>query len=345
MVLHEFDQPLRLEEVEAPRIGAQEVLVKIKACGVCASDIKMVRGIVPNVTLPHILGHQPAGDVLEIGPGVKGFSPGDRVCVYVFVTCGECFYCRMGQENNCIKTRRIGHELNGAYAEYLKVPSVNVFKIPDGIPYEEGSIIADAISTPFHAIHKQARVKPGEDVLIIGIGGLGIHAVQIAKAANARVIAADLTSRKLEFAKKYGADEVIDVRREVMKESVLKLTGGKRVDSVIDFVGNSETVKAGLASVRRGGKIVLVGYDPLNDFTASPMQVVLEEIEIIGSHAATSQEMHEIIELVRARKVKPVVAARYPLKEANEALRVLTSEEVLGRIVLMTEQSPGGRLL
>jgi len=336
MVLHEFNRPLRLEEVEVPKIGPRELLVKVKACGVCASNIKYTKGVYPYLTLPHILGHEPAGEVVDVGGEVEGFAKGDRVCVYIFITCGECLYCSKGEENNCIHFKRIGVELNGAYAEYLKVPARNAFKIPDGISYEEAAGIADAVVTSFHALREKAKIRLGEDVVIMGTGGLGINAVQIAKLAGAKVIAIDITSRKLEFAGKYGADETIDARKEVIAERVRSLTHGKGVDSFIDFVGSPESVRAGLRSLRRGGKLVMVGHDPYHDFQVKPFQeVILEEAEIIGSHASTRQEMCEVLSLVEAGKIRPIIGPRFPLSEANEAHRVLENEEVFGRIVLV----------
>lgn len=337
MVLREFNQPLRLEEVEIPKIGRGEILIRVKACGVCASNVKYSKGSDPVIKLPHILGHEPVGEVADVGPEVKDFSVRDRVSVYIFVTCGKCLYCRRGEENNCINCNRIGMELPGAYAEYVKVRARNALKIPDGIPYEEASVIADAINTPFHAIRTRGKVRIGETVVIIGVGGLGIHAVQIAKASGARVIAIDVVSRKLDIAKQYGADEIIDARKEEIAEKVRSLTDGNGVDAYIDFVGNPNSLSAGLRSLRRGGRLVIVGNDPLKrDFQFNPHKAVtFEEVQIIGSHAATRQEMLELLQLVKAGTIKPVIAARYPLNQANEAHQALENQQNPGRIVLV----------
>lgn len=337
MVLREFNQPLSLEEVEIPKIGKEELLIRVKACGVCASNIKYSKGSAPFIKLPHILGHEPVGEVADVGPEVKDFAVGDRVSIYIFVTCGKCLYCRRGEENNCINCDRIGMELPGAYAEYVKVRASNAMKIPDGIPYEEASVIADAINTPFHAIRKRGKIRIGEEVVIIGVGGLGIHAVQIAKASGARVIAIDIVPRKLEFAKQYGADEIIDARNGEIFEKVRSLTNGNGVDAYIDFVGSPNSLGAGLRSLRRGGRLVIVGNDPLQrDFQFNPHKAVtFEEVQIIGSHAATRQEMLELLQLVKAGTIKPVVAARYPLSQANEAHQALENQDSPGRIVLV----------
>lgn len=336
MVLREFNQPLKLEEVEIPRIGADELLIRVRACGVCASNVKYMKGDYGYITPPHILGHEPAGEVADVGADVKGFAIKDRVCVYIFIACRECLYCNLGQENNCLRSRRIGMELPGAYAEYVKAPARNVFKIPDHISYEEAAVIPDAVNSPFHALKEKAKVKMGEDIAIIGIGGLGIHAVQIAKLAGAKVIAIVNSSRKLELAREHGADELIDVRKEHIVERIRSITDGKGVDSFVDLVGSPESVHAGLHGLRKGGRLVLIGHDPHHDFRAQTFkEIIMEEIEITGSHASTRRNMEEVLHLVQERRLKPVVAAQYPLKEVNEAHRVLQSEEILGRIVLV----------
>jgi propanol-preferring alcohol dehydrogenase len=218
----------------------------------------------------------------------------------------------------------------------VKVPARNVFKIPDRISYEEAAVIPDAVSSPFHALKEKAKVRMGDDIAIMGIGGLGIHAVQIAKLAGAKVIAIDISSQKLGFARRYGADEVIDARKENAVEKIRSITHGKGVDSFVDLVGNSESVHAGLHGLRKGGRLVLIGHDPHHDFRAKTFQeIIMEEIEITGSHASTRRNMEEVLHLLQDGRIKPVVAAQYPLKEANEAHRVLQTEEILGRIVLV----------
>lgn len=337
MLLREYNKPLVLEEVETPRIGAGEVLIKVKACGVCASNIKYIEGAHPEVlTLPHILGHEPVGDVVQVGPEVHDVSKADRVCVYVFIPCGKCLYCGKGEENNCLHVKRIGMEVSGAYAEYVKAPARNVFKIPEELSYEESAVLADAAATSFHAIREKAKVRIGDEVAIMGIGSLGINGVQIAKAAGARVIAIDILPHKLEFAREYGADDAINGRKENVAEKIRSLTGGKGVDSFIDFVGSADSVRTGLQSLRRAGKLVVVGHDPHHPIQVKAFQeLIMEEAEIIGSHASTRQELREVLNLVQAGKLKPVIGARYPLAQANEAHEALKSGEIFGRIVLL----------
>ena len=337
MVLHEFNQPLTLEEVEVPKIGSGELLVHVKSCGVCASNVNYAKGSSPYIKLPHILGHEPAGEVVEVGPTVEGFAVGDRVCIYIFITCRECYYCANGQENSCLRAQRIGMELPGAYAEYVKVPAHNAFKIPDGISFEEAGGIADAMVTPFHALREKAKMSIGQDIVVMGVGGLGIHAVQIANLAGVKVIAIDITPQKLEFAQKYGADNTINFREGEVVERIRSLTKGKGADVFLDLVGSPDSVKTGLHSLRRGGKFVVVGHDPHHDFQAKTFQeIIMEEVEIIGAHASTREEMKEVLGLIEAGKIRPIIGARYPLVKANEAHHALETEEIFGRIVLLT---------
>lgn len=336
MVLHQFNQPLVMEEVEDPKIAPDEVLVKVRACGVCFSDTKMAKGIVPHVNPPRILGHNISGEIAGVGSSqTSKFKNGDHVCVHIFVACGECFYCRRGEENNCLHALRIGHEIDGGYAEYVKAPARNVIKIPDEIPFEQAAILSDAVCTSFHALRARAQIKVGEDIAILGVGGLGIHAVQIAKAAGTRVIGIDIASRKLELARKYGADATFDAKEEGMSENVRSLTGGKGVDAVIDFVGSPESIPTALKILRRNGKLVIVGHVPQRNFEANSTHIIMEETQIIGSHGQTRQEMLDMVPLLKDKKIIPVVAATYPLTEANQVHRLIQTEDVMGRMVLI----------
>ena len=335
MVLRTYNEPLRLEEVETPKIGAGELLVRVRACGVCASNLKYTREPADCITLPHILGHEPAGEVVDVGPDVTGFAPGDRVCIYIYVTCRTCLYCTTGQENSCLRARRMGHELPGAYAEYVKAPAWNTFKIPAGLSFEEAGGIADAMATPYRAVNTKAQVRMGDDVAVMGVGGLGSNAVQLARLAGGRVIAIDLTARKLEFARQHGAEETINAQREGVAERLRALTRGKGVEAVIDCVGTRASMRAGLQSLRRGGRLVLVGHEPGQDLQATPFrELIMEEIQVIGSHASSRNEMLQVLKLIQDGKIRPIIGAVYPLAEANEAHAALEKEEILGRIVL-----------
>src|SRR5512133_3279422 len=213
MRLEQYDGPLVLRDLPTPEPGPGEVLVKVAACGVCRTDVKILRGEIPPpiVNLPHTPGHEPAGVIAAVGPGVEDVQVGDRVVVYFYINCGHCEMCRKNRGNICFEIRRLGFELPGAYAEYLLVPAGHVIPIGD-LDFVQTAILPDAVAVPYHAIRHQARVEPGQDVLIVGVGGLGVHAIQIAKLEGARVIAVDVDEERLELARQLGADEVVNAR-------------------------------------------------------------------------------------------------------------------------------------
>ncbi len=335
MVLHEFGGPLTLEDVEKPRIGDFDVLVKVKACGVCGTDLKIsAGGLMPGITVPHILGHESAGEVVEVGSRVEGVGEGDRVCVYFYVTCGNCEYCRVGREDLCINVELIGFHIDGGYADYLKVPARNIVKIPQEISYEEASILPDAVCTSLHALRERAKLKAGDDLLIMGTGGVGLHAVQIGKLCGARVITVDIVKERLQMAQEAGAEKSINSKEEDVVETVKELTKGRGVDVVLEVVGYPETVDISIECLKRGGKIILVGYSPERKFSAYPLNFVLNELEILGSRASTRQELHDTVNLVQAGKIKPIVTDTFSLEEANQLHKKLKAGGFRGRAVL-----------
>ncbi len=337
MVLYKFGEPLKMDEVKTPKIGSDEVLVRVKACGVCHTDLKIYSGEVPTVTLPHIMGHEVAGDVVEVGERVENLKEGDSVVLYPYITCGNCYYCRISRENICenlFTLGRIGFEVNGGFAEYVRIPARNAFKFSEKLSYEKVAVLPDAVVAPFRAIQKQGRVKAGDDVVIIGLGGLGIHGVQIAKALGARVLAVDILDEKVRLAEEFGADVAVNVAKTGFISAVKKFTDGKGADVVVDFVGNSKTLKQGFESLKNGGKLVIVGYEYGVDFQIPPSRVVYYDLEIAGSRGGTRQDLADVIKLTEMGKIKPVVSQVLSLGDANKALELLKEGKVLGRIVL-----------
>ncbi|MCH7746169.1 MAG: alcohol dehydrogenase catalytic domain-containing protein, partial [Chloroflexi bacterium] len=214
MVLERFEERMVWRDVPDPRIGPQEVLVRVRANGVCATDLKMMEGLVPTVTLPHVLGHEVAGEIAEVGNAVDGLQVGDHVTVYPTWGCGSCDPCRKGVETLCLRAPRTGFEVDGGFAEYMLTRGRNAVKIDASMSFEEAAILPDAVAATYHALAQRARVQIGETVVIVGVGGLGIHAVQIARIMGARVIAADVVADKLQAALDFGADAVINSREE-----------------------------------------------------------------------------------------------------------------------------------
>ncbi|MDH5507383.1 MAG: alcohol dehydrogenase catalytic domain-containing protein, partial [Anaerolineae bacterium] len=212
LVVKEFGGPLILEEVPIPEYGKGDVLIKVKACAVDQFDLTIRDGKFPTAKTPIILGHEIAGEVVEVGSNVENLKPGDRVVSTLYLTCGRCRFCLTGRETICADFKGyVGIHSPGAYAEYTTIPSVNLVKLPESISFVDGSVIANAIGTPYHAFTKRAQIKPGERVIITGAGGgVGVHAVQVARMMGAQVMGVDVGAKKLEFVKELGADIACD---------------------------------------------------------------------------------------------------------------------------------------
>ena len=337
MVLSQYNTPLEIHDREIPRVDSGEVLLKVKACGICQTDLKIIRGVIPPpiVTLPHVLGHEVVGEVVAVGDLVSEVQPGEVGVVYSYVTCHNCNLCLAGRENLCIHLERIGFEREGGFTEYLKIPAYNFCAFSKDLAVEKMAILADAIGTPYRAITGLAKVRPGQNVLIVGAGGLGIHAVQIAKLCGANVTVVDLDPNARDLAKIYGADETLDPAEAA--QTILEQTGGLGVDVVIEIVGYPETLDWSLPALKSGGKLILVGYAPEHPFALNTMMMHYNEYEIIGCRFVTKSELLELIKLVENGKIKPVVTQTFPFDQANAALETLKEGKSLGRIVLILD--------
>jgi len=336
-VFHGPNQPLKIEEVETPKIGPGEILVKIAACGVCNTDMHYIDHGVPTFKKPPmILGHEPSGTVAEVGENVQGFEVGDRVLIPPVFSCGYCENCRLGKENICLNMLMLGNHIDGAYAEYTKVPAKDCQHLPDDLPLEESSIIADAISTPYHAVKNRAQVRLGDSVVVFGCGGVGINVVQTAAAAGGSVIAVDIVDRKLDVAKKLGAQHTInakDMEDKALLKKIRTLTGGG-ADISIEAIGNPRTIVLGANSVRPGGRHCQVGYTH-HDVPINAARLMFREIEIKGSLGCRPVDYPKIIEMVRTGKIqlKPVVTHKFRLEEINDAFELMRKGESLRSIV------------
>ena len=332
-VLHRCGEPLIYEEVTIPTIGADEVLVKNKACGICGTDLHIVDGWGYVPELPFIQGHEPAGIVEAVGERVTRFKPGDRVVTNNFFTCGNCVYCRTNRETQCIALDGILGVLkhNGGFAQYFKIPSKQLFTLPDNITFHEGSIISDAVVTCVHAA-QQARLVPGEHVLIVSVGGLGGTLIQICKKYGAKTIVLVRSDIKKKRAEDLGADYVINTREKNAVEEISAITG-IGVSCAFDCVGDVDTMSVCMDSLANGGRLVIVGYSQQR-YPLDPRRVAVHELEIIGSRCGGRQCTSEAIEFVASPDWISMVTDVFPLKEANEALRHLREGKAMGRIVL-----------
>jgi alcohol dehydrogenase, propanol-preferring len=334
LVLEEFGGPFVTKDVAVPSIGAREALIRVRHVGVCGTDVKIRAGRMGLDVLPLIMGHEVAGEVADVGREVRGFSAGDRVIVNFYVTCGRCQFCRVGRDTLCEDVRQHGFSMDGGFAEYLRTPAVNLCKVPDHVPLERACILGDAVATSYHAVTKRAGVRPGTTVALIGVGGVGLHALQMARLAGAWVIAVDVNEARLDLAKKLGADAVVDARHGPFHEAVRRLTDGEGVDVVLEFVANADTLPSAYSSLKRAGRLVFVGYTPELSLSVMPHALVRNEFEIVGSRANTKQELQETVDLVARGRIQPIIDTVIPLAEVERAFDALRQGRCLGRNVL-----------
>ncbi|MDB5809594.1 MAG: hypothetical protein JWN94_1716 [Betaproteobacteria bacterium] len=342
MVLHGPGQPLKLVEMPTPTIGPADVLVRVRACGIGLTVVNLIATPGRITAYPRIPGHEIAGDVIECGSAVRTVKVGQRVTNHFYLTCGQCKQCRAGRETLCLSPRgNIGAATDGGYAEYVALPERNAIAIPEGVSYVDAAVASDAIATPYHACHKEARLGPGDSVLIIGAGGgVGVHMVQMAKLCGARVVAADIGEDKLKLAKSMGADEVIDGRNAKLPDAVKALTDGAGVDAVIDIVASRATLEAGLQSLAIGGRLVIIGAQPKSvygvnpGFTINPIEFLHRGLELHSSRYVNAAEIAQTLELVRLKRIKPVVTQIFSLDDVEAAHELIRRNATAGRLAL-----------
>lgn len=328
--LHEYGKDLVVEDVSTPTLGLNDVLVKVKACGVCHSDIHMVDGVIRVPSLPRILGHEVAGEVVEVGQGVSRVGVGDRVALsFIYRVCGVCRYCIEGLENICQNVLYTGFHVDGGYAEYIKAHENSLFRIPEGVGYEEAAIATDAVATAYHAVKKAARVSISESVAVYGLGGLGLSAVQILKAIGAYVIGVDVSEEKLKLAKRFGVDEVVN---SSLEDPVRKIKSIGGVDVALDFTSSVKAKVQAFESIKPHGRLIIAGI--VGDrISLSPRRLVFGEMMLTGSFAFTRQDVAESLNLISRGFVK-VIYDSYPIQDVNKALRLLREGRVLFRSIV-----------
>jgi D-arabinose 1-dehydrogenase-like Zn-dependent alcohol dehydrogenase len=326
-------QPLAMQEIPIPTIGDRELLVRVKAAGICHSDAHYRAGTSRVEPLPLTLGHEVAGLVEQIGDQVTGFRSGDRVCLHYMVTCGHCQYCNQGNEQFCTTGKMIGKYTDGGYAEYISIPERSAFLLPEEISFEQGAIMMCSSATSFHALLK-ARLMPGETVAVFGAGGLGVSAIQLAQTCGAQqVFAIDIRDRKLEVARSLHAIPIYASLSDPVEE-IMRLTGGRGVDVAMELVGLPLTMRQAAQSLAIKGRAVLVGISA-ESFLISPYhELINKEAEIIGVSDHLAQELPRLIEWVRQGKLdlSGVVTKTVPL-DASSINTVLDHLESFGEDV------------
>lgn len=327
---------LDVQELPTPKPAGDEILVKVSACGVCHTDLHYIDHGVPTAKKPPIiLGHEAAGTVAATGPSVLRMREGDRVLIPAVLTCGACSLCETGRSNICQSMRMLGNHVDGAFSEYLAVREKDAFLLPKEIALEESCVIADAVSTAYHAVMNRGQVDNGDAVVVFGCGGVGINVVQVAAWRGAKVVAVDVDADKLERAKQFGAAEIVDAGagNDVVKR-VKKAAGGS-VDVAFECIGNPATIGRAHDCVRRGGRLCIVGYSE-RPAVIEVAKVMFHEQEIVGSLGCPTEAFPEVIELVRQGKLRiaGLVSSWFPLERINEALETLRQGKGLRTAVL-----------
>ena len=332
-VLREFKKALAMEEVGQPQPGAGEILIRIEACGVCHSDVHIADGDWPQfakiVKTPLIPGHEVAGVVVEKGEAVEDLKIGDRVGIpWIYWTCGECEFCREGNENLCRRQKITGVTIDGGYAEFVKAPASHALKIPDSLSSAQAAPLFCAGVTVYRAL-KHSGILPGQRLAVFGIGGLGHLAVQFGLALGAEVVAVDISEEKLALARSLGSPTTINASiNNVIKE--LRNRGGVHVALVTSAARAS--YETAFHCLRPTGTLLVVGL-PADPICFPAILMAAGEIRIQASTVGTRQDLREVLAMAAAGKVRCQVAAR-PLAEVNEALDQLRLGQISGRVVL-----------
>jgi len=330
---------LRIQESPTPDLAADEALIRVKACGICGSDVHGYDGSSGRRIPPLIMGHEAAGVIEGMGAKVEGFSLGDRVTFDSTVYCGECEYCLEGKVNLCDRRMVLGvscgeYRRHGAFAEYVAVPSRILYKLPPSLPFEHAAMI-EAVSVAVHAVGR-VKFQPGDTSVVVGAGMIGLLLVQAARAAGCdRVIAVDLDKDRLKLAKELGATQSINPLESDTIETILGATAGQGARVSFEVVGSTPTVETAIQATRKGGAVVLVGnLAPQVEF---PLQsVVTREITLFGS-CASAGEYPKCIELMDkgAIKVSPLISAQATLEEGAEWFdRLYAKEAGLMKVIL-----------
>jgi propanol-preferring alcohol dehydrogenase len=340
------NEPLQVQDVQTPKPKDSQILVKVQSVGVCHSDVHVWEGYYEGISgqqlkttdrgvkYPLTPGHEIAGIVDSLGEQVEGFSKYEKVLVYPWVGEGMCPACKIGQENLCDKPRSLGIYSDGGYAEYVLVPNYKyLVKIGDDMDTDISAPLACAGLTAYGAI-KNANLKPDDNVVIVGTGGLGLMAIQLAKAVTgARIIAMDIDDKKLEVAKKEGADIIVNSKKEDPVKAIMELTGKLGADAVIDFVNATKTVETDMQFLRRRAKLLLVGLFG-GELKLSLVTMPTRAYKIIGSYTGSLEDMVELVSLAKRGVIKQVVSKRFKLNQAGEALQMLKDGKIVGRGVI-----------
>jgi D-arabinose 1-dehydrogenase-like Zn-dependent alcohol dehydrogenase len=327
-VLTKFACPLEIADLPRPEPSADEVLIRVRATGLCGTDLKLQAGAFRDTTrLPLVPGHEVAGELVE---AANGLEAGQRVSCYLYETCGRCLWCRSERQTLCPHRVRMGLERDGGLAEFATVKRANLLPFSDDLPFESAAVSMDAVASPWAALHGRARIRSGEHVLVVGSGGLGSNGVQIARAAGCAVAVVDPVASHRDLALESGAALAVapDAAEEVRAWSDVG------VDVALETSGARAGFDTAAAAVRPGGRVVCCGYQPGTEYGLDSARLVLKEIDVMGSVSASLPLARDALHAVEAGEVRPAIMEVVPLEAVNEALETLRRGGVLGRMVV-----------
>ena len=331
---HAPNEPLRLEEVDTPRPGAGQALVRVEAAGVCGTELHFLDGLLTPADTPTTLGHEVAGVVTEVGDATDdetGFEPGDRVAVQYFHPCRSCRFCRDGRENICERPLGfLAFATDGGFADYVRVPSSALVRIPDALSTREAAPLCCSATTALHAADT-AALSAGDTAVVYGVGGVGLALVQVLVHAGVRVVAVGRSPEKLRLAEHHGASTTVDATSGDTAQQVLRTTGGAR--AVFELVGTRESGTQALGCLDRGGALVYIGYG-FDRVELSPLDMVVPETRVLTSVSNTREELERALDLAATGALDPTIAETAPLSEVNDVLARLRSGAIAGRSVL-----------
>jgi L-iditol 2-dehydrogenase len=330
---------LSVVDMPTPEVGDDDVLVRVRACGICGSDIHGYDGSTGRRIPPLVMGHEAAGVIERTGRAVDGFKAGDRVTFDSTVSCGKCDFCRRGNINLCDNRTVLGvscgdYRRHGAFAEYVAVPARILYKLPDSLPFERAALI-EAVSIAVHAVSRHVP-KPDQAVVVVGAGMIGVLIIQVLKDKGCRnIIAVDLDPQKLALAERIGATRTLNPRDGDVPAAVRDMTGGKGADASFEVVGHGDTVLTAIRCLRKGGTVVLVGN--LSPKVELPLQEgVSREISVLGS-CASNGEIPECIDLLARGvvNVEPIISLKAPLDDAPELFaRLYGGDKTLMKVII-----------
>ncbi len=333
---HGGAEQLRYEEAPEPELFApSEVIVRLKNAGVNHVDIwnRLGEAAIP-IPLPHILGADGAGIVVAVGPEAQPIKRGDAVCLYPFTGCGQCEFCLTDRDFMCIRVIALGQRVEGTYAEYVKLPAENCFPIPDGLSFAEAAAFPLVFLTVWRMLITNAKLTPGETILILGVGGgVASAALQVAKRIGARVMVTSGSDAKLEQARRLGADHGINYRRADFAKEAIAFTDGHGVDVVLDCVAGENWQKS-LAALTQGGRLVTCGATAGGLADTDLTLIFKKHLQILGSTLGSREEFRRLINFMNATQLKPAIDRTFPLAEAAAAQRRMEEAKQFGKIVL-----------